>query len=62
MEYVDLLSIAGINHVMFSNAGDDIRIEEDHKHVARVFRSRGQIVYRAGNAFDWDDESGHPVN
>lgn len=62
MEHVDLLSIAGINHVMFYNAGEDVSIEEDNKRVARVFRDKGLLVYRSGTTFEWDDETGHPVS
>lgn len=60
--HVDLLSIAGVNHEMFNDSGGDVRLEEDHKRVARVFRDGSSIVYRCGTRFEWDDEDGHPVS
>ncbi len=62
--HVDLLIIAGVNHEMFYNSGEDVRLEEDKVRYARVFRDRGdgKLVYRCGSAFEWDDESGHPVS
>ena len=60
--HVDILSIAGIEHTTFYNGGEDVRVEEDRKPVARVFRRGGKLVYRAGTAVEWDGEEGHPVS
>ena len=60
-DHADLLSIAGIDHEVFFNSGEDIRLEEDRKRVARVFRRGSKIIYRAGSAIEWDSEDGHPV-
>lgn len=59
---IDLLSIAGVNHEVFYGGGEDVRLEEDHKRVARVFRDGHNIVYRCGTTFEWDGEEGHPVS
>ena len=59
---VDLLTIAGVNHEMFYSSGEDVRLEEDHIRVARLFRKDGHVVYRAGTTMEWDDETGHPVS
>lgn len=59
---VDLLSIAGVNHETFYNGGEDVKLEEDRKPYARVFRKGGKVVYRAGTAVEWDGEEGHPVS
>lgn len=58
---VDLLSIAGVNHQIFYSSGEDVKLEADSKPFARVFRKGGKIVYRAGTAVEWDDETGHPI-
>ena len=60
--HVDLLSIAGVNHEVFHNSGEDVRVEEDHKRVARIFRKGGKVVYRTGTTIEWDSEDGHPVS
>lgn len=59
--HVDLLDIAGVNHEVFYNGGEDVRLEEDKVRYARVFRKGGRVVYRAGTAVEWDGEEGHPV-
>ncbi len=59
--HVDFLSIAGVNHELFYNSGEDVKVEEDRKPVARVFRRGGKVVYRAGTAIEWDGDEGHPV-
>ena len=60
---VDLLAIAGVNHEVFYNGGEDVRLEVDDVRYARVFRKGGRIVYRSGhaNAIEWDGDEGHPV-
>ena len=53
----DLLAIAGITRSTFYNGGEDISLEdEDHKRKARVFRRGSKLVYRSGEAVDWDDD------
>lgn len=59
---VDLLSIAGVTHESFYNSGEDVKLEEDRKPYARVFRRGGKVVYRTGTAVEWDGEEGHPVS
>lgn len=59
---VDLLSIAGVNHETFYNGGEDVKLEEDHRPVARVFRRGGKVVYRSGTTIEWDGDEGHPVS
>ena len=60
--HVDLLDIAGVNHELFYNSGEDVRLEDDNVRYARLFRKAGKITYRAGTALEWDDEKGHPVS
>lgn len=59
--HVDLLSIAGVDHSLFYNSGEDVKLEEDDVPFARVFRKGGKVVYRSGTAVEWDDETGHPI-
>lgn len=59
---IDLLSIAGIEHEMFYNGGEDVKLKEDHVTYARVFRKGGKVVYRSGTGVEWDGDEGHPVS
>ena len=57
-DHVDLLTIAGIDHITFYSNGEDVQLvgERDKEPRARVFRKGSKLVYRAGNSVDWYGE------
>lgn len=55
-DHVDILSIAGIDHMEFVNRGEDVPTRDGK---GRVFRRGSSVVYRAG-ATAWDDHLSEP--
>lgn len=53
-DHADLLSVAGIDRVIFQNSGEDVEVVKDQKPVARVFRRGSMLVYRSGSEV-WGD-------